>query len=298
MNPVIEVAGLRKSYGDLVAVHDVSFDVHPGEIFGIVGPNGAGKTTTVECLQGLRQADSGRASVLGLDPFRDARTLRRVIGSQLQESALPDRITVWEALRLFTPEDGADPAVLLAEWGLEPKRDARFSSLSGGQRQRLFVALALVNEPQVVFLDEMTAGLDPSARRMTWGLVEAIRRRGTTVVVVTHFMDEAGYLCDRIAVVVGGKVAALDTPEGLVAAHRGPTRMRFTVRDADLEGLDRLPHVARVTRDGDAIEVEGEAAMIVTVGHALNERGLVPPDLRVEQPSLEDAYLALTGAEG
>ncbi len=211
MGAAITVEGLRKAYGALVAVEDVSFEVGQGEIFGVLGPNGSGKTTTVECVQGLRHADGGRLRVLGLDPRSQRHELRRRIGSQLQESALPERIKVWEALRLFaslTP-GAVDWAELIERWGLQAKRDATFASLSGGQRQRLFVALALVNRPEVVFLDEMTTGLDPAARRETWGLIEAIRDQGATVVLVTHFMDEAERLCDRLAVVKDGRVLAI-----------------------------------------------------------------------------------------
>jgi len=198
MKSIIEIQNLRKTYGSTVAVDDISFEVAEGEIFGLLGPNGAGKTTTVECLQGLRHPDSGSIRVLGLDPRLEAQALRRRIGSQLQESALPDRIKVWEALDLFASvsPNASDWRVLLEQWGLAEKRKASFSSLSGGQRQRLFVALALVNSPEVVFLDEMTTGLDPAARHVAWDLIRAIRDRGTTVTLVTHFMAEADYFME------------------------------------------------------------------------------------------------------
>jgi ABC-2 type transport system ATP-binding protein len=188
MVAVVSVAGLRKHYGSLVAVEDVSFEVAEGEIFGLLGPNGAGKTTTVECLQGLRKPDGGRLRVLDLDPQKQARELRGRVGGQLQESALPDRMKVWEALDLFSALSprGVDPDTLLSEWDLTGKRNAAFAALSGGQRQRLFIALALANRPEVVFLDEMTTGLDPAARRATWSLIESVRDRGTTVVLVSH----------------------------------------------------------------------------------------------------------------
>src|SRR4030043_267066 len=197
MPPIISVRNLRKTYGKTVAVDDISFEIEEGEIFGFLGPNGAGKTTTVECLQALRRPDSGNIRVLGLDPLREAQAVRQRIGSQLQESALPDRIKVWEALDLFASvsPNALDWRVLLQQWGLEEKRKASFSSLSGGQRQRLFIALALVNNPKVAFLDEMTTGLDPAARRVAWDLIRAIRNRGTTVVLVTHFMEGAENLC-------------------------------------------------------------------------------------------------------
>jgi ABC-2 type transport system ATP-binding protein len=216
--PIVEVASLHKAYGATVAVADVSFTVAEGEIFGILGPNGAGKTTTVECLQGLRHPDGGTIRVLGLDPASQAEQLRRRIGSQLQDSALPGRLRVAEAIELFAAfaqhPVGCDE--LLARWRLEDQRGQTFDSLSGGQRQRLFIALAFVNSPEVVFLDELTQGLDPQARRATWELIREIQQGGTTVVLVTHFMDEAEYLCDRVAVVDRGKLVALDTPEGLI----------------------------------------------------------------------------------
>ena len=230
MKTIIEVEHLRKTYGSTVAVHDVSFKVAEGEIFGLLGPNGAGKTTTVECLQGLRRPDTGRIQVLGLDPQSEAQALRRRIGSQLQESALPDRIKVWEALDLFASftSSASDWRALMGKWGLADKHKASFSSLSGGQRQRLFVALALVNNPEVVFLDEMTTGLDPAARRVAWELIRAIRDRGTTVVLITHFMDEAEQLCDRVAVVNQGRVTALDTPQGLIITYANQIRVTFS----------------------------------------------------------------------
>ena len=216
---IISVNGLKKTYGGTAAVANIGFEVEAGEIFGVVGPHGAGKTTTVECLQGLRRPDAGSVSVLGMDPAEDPARLRRRIGSQLQESALPDRIRVWEALDLFASfqHDSADWRGLMDRWGLNGQARTPFSKLSGGQRQRLLVALALINRPELVFLDEMTTGLDPAARRVAWQLVREIRSEGATVLMVTHFMDEADALCDRIAVIDQGKVVALDTPQGLKA---------------------------------------------------------------------------------
>ncbi len=298
----ITVSGLRKSYGDLLAVEDLSFEVRDGEIFGLLGPNGCGKTTTVECMQGLRRPDAGTIRILGLDPQTQPRQVRQRIGSQLQDSALPDRIKVWEAMRLFASlaRHSVDPAQLIDQWGLTQKRNASFASLSGGQRQRLFIALALVCDPRVVFLDEMTTGLDPTARRETWGLIQAVRERGSTVVLVTHFMDEAERLCDRVAVVRRpGRVIAMGSPRALIAAHAGGTRLTFTLgsRDAtdDAGWLARVPGVRAVSRERDVISVVGEGAVVARVGHALIERGIEPADLRVVQPSLEEVYLALTG---
>jgi len=295
MPDVIEVDHLRKTYGSTVAVDDVSFEVNRGEIFGLVGPNGAGKTTAVECLQGLRHADGGRVRVLGADP-RDS-ALRGRIGSQLQSSALPDRIKVWEAIDLFSafsarPRDWRE---LLEEWGLADRADAYFSALSGGQRQRLFVALALVTAPEVIFLDEMTAGLDPSARRVAWHLIERVRDSGVTVVLVTHFMEEAEQLCDRIAVIDRGRVSALGSPQQLVAQYAPEIRVSFTIPTDGLDWLRDTPDVTSVALTGHRVEVRGKDALIVRVAAALAERGLAPPDFRVHQPTLEDVFLRITG---
>ena len=300
MSSIISVQNLRKTYGKTVAVDDISFEVAEGEIFGLLGPNGAGKTTTVECLQALRHPDSGNIRVLGLDPRLEAQALRRRIGSQLQESALPDRIKVWEALDLFASvtSKALDWPVLLEQWGLAEKRKASFSSLSGGQRQRLFIALALVNNPELVFLDEMTTGLDPAARRVAWDLIRAIRDRGATVVLVTHFMDEAENLCDRVAIVDRGKIVAADTPQRLINKIASEVRVIFTTEKTDLPWLDKIPGVLRVIRKGPRVEVEGSGPVLALVAAALVERGIVPADLRVEQPTLEDVFLKLTGHAG
>jgi len=300
MDAVIRVNGLRKTYGDVVAVEDVSFDVTEGEIFGLLGPNGAGKTTIVESLQGLRRPDAGDVRVFGLDPQTDRQLVRQQIGSQLQESALPDRIKVWEALDLFASftGGGADWKTLMDQWGLTPKRNASFASLSGGQRQRLFVALALVNSPKLVFLDEMTTGLDPAARRTAWELVRQIRERGATVVLVTHFMEEAEQLCDRVAIIDRGQVMALNSPQGLVNQYATRIRVIFTTpADADLSWLERVDHVKTVARRGNRVEVEGDGPVLALVSAALVNHGITPPDLRVEQPTLEDVFLTITGTQ-
>ena len=221
----------------------------------------------------------------------------RRIGSQLQESALPDRIKVWEALDLFASvtSNALDWHVLLEQWGLAEKRKASFSSLSGGQRQRLFIALSLVNNPEVVFLDEMTTGLDPAARRVAWDLIRAIRDRGTTVVFVTHFMDEAENLCDRVAIVDRGKIVASDTPSGLIASHATEVRVIFSTDKTDLAWLEKVSGVKKVTRRGTRLEVKGSGPLLALVAAALVEHGIVPADLRVEQPTLEDVFLKVTG---
>jgi ABC-2 type transport system ATP-binding protein len=219
MTAVIQVEGLRKRYREVTAVDGIGFEVAEREVFGIVGPNGAGKTTTVEIVEGLRRPDGGRVRVLGLDPGRDGPRLRQRIGAQLQKAALPDRLKVWEALDLYASfYDRAVPwPELLDQWGLTDRRGAAVGTLSGGERQRLLIALALVGRPQVVFLDELTTGLDPQARRDTWELVRAMRDAGATVVLVTHLMEEAERLCDRVAVIDRGRLVALDTPRALVA---------------------------------------------------------------------------------
>ena len=298
LNPtIIEVANLRKAYRSTHAIDDVSFQVSDGEIFGLLGPNGAGKTTTVECLQGLRHQDSGTIRVLGLDPHTDAGALKKQIGSQLQESALPDRIKVWEALDLFASTNtvAVNWSTLIEQWGLKEKRNAAFGTLSGGQRQRLLIALALVNNPKVVFLDEMTTGLDPAARHVTWDLIRAIRDRGTTVVLVTHFMDEAENLCDRIAIMNIGKIAAMDTPQKLINSYGNSIKVIFSAENTDLDWLKAVPHVRNFSRHGQKIEVEGDGPVLALVAAELVKHGIVPLDLRKEQATLEDVFLKITG---
>ena len=297
---VIEVEHLRKTYGPVIAVDDVSFGVRRGEIFGLLGRNGAGKTTTVECLQGLRHADGGKMSVLGLSPVTQYTALRRRIGCQLQESALPDKIRVKEALALFATlsPTGTDWRNLMAEWGLTEKADAFFHDLSGGQRQRLLVALALVNNPELVFLDEMTTGLDPAGRRVAWDLIRAIRERGATVVLVTHFMDEAECLCDRLAIIDRGKVIALDTPQGLISTFADEISVVFSSTHPDLDWLRQAGEVHDIRREGPRVTVTGHGPLLALVAAALVNRGIVPLDLRLEQPSLEDVFLNLTGYHG
>jgi len=299
MGSVIEVRHLAKRYGSYVAVEDISLSVEQGEIFGILGPNGAGKTTTVECLQGLRKADKGELRVLGLDPTRQAGELRRRIGSQLQESALPDRIKVWEALDLFSSLIPGGPPWenVLEQWGLGEKRTASFGSLSGGQQQRLFVALAVVNAPQLVFLDEMTTGLDPMSRRVAWDLIRQIRDAGSTVVLVTHFMDEAEDLCDRIAIIDDKRVVALDTPDGLIERYAGSAEVTFSADSHDVAYLNDIDEVDRIMRRGRRIVVSGRGALLAKVGAALVANGLAPTDLQVKRASLEDVFLQITGKE-
>ena len=295
---MIEVQHLHKQYGDVVAVDDVSFTVREGEIFGILGPNGAGKTTTVECLAGLREPDRGQLSVLGLDPQRDRAELTQRLGVQLQESRLPDRLQVAEALELFGSlyRDPADGYELMEVLGLAGKARTPFAKLSGGQKQRLSIALALIGNPRVAVLDELTTGLDPQARRDTWELIERVRARGVTIVLVTHFMEEAERLCDRVAVIAQGRVAALDTPAAL--AERVGTGQRIQFRPSvpvDDWMLESLPEVTRVTRKGDVVVVTGTGNAVAAVMSVLARNQIVAEQLRVEQADLEDAFLALTG---
>ncbi|SEN06981.1 ABC transporter ATP-binding protein [Nonomuraea pusilla] len=294
----IEVRNLRKRYPNHLAVDDVSFEVAEGEIFGILGPNGAGKTTTVECVAGLRPFDGGSVRVAGLDPREDRDALRRVLGVQLQSAALPEKIKVWEALDLYASfyPDPADWRELLDQVGLGGKRDTAFKQLSGGQRQRLSVALALVGRPRVAVLDELTTGLDPQARRDTWELVERVRDSGVTILLVTHFMEEAERLCDRVALIDAGKVAATGTPSGLVAQAGGAQRLRFRpTAPVDEAALLALPEVTEVTVHGDQVVVTGAGNLAHAVTLALAGAGIVPGDLRVEQATLDDAFLTLTG---
>jgi len=297
---IIEVKNLAKRYGDHVAVRDVSFSVDKGEIFGVLGRNGAGKTTTVECVAGLRVPDSGTIVVDGLDPRRDRAELTHRVGVQLQSSALPEKLKVREAVRMFASfyGDRVDPDALIEQVGLAEKRDARYGKLSGGQRQRLSIALALVGAPRVAILDELTTGLDPQARRDTWELIEHIRDQGITVVLVTHFMEEAERLCDRVALIHGGVVAALDTPGGLIRRAGIGERITFVPSaPIDRAVLARLDGVHEVVIDGRGrVVVTGDADVAGTVTAALAASGVRATDLRVERPSLDSAFLALTGA--
>ncbi|MEU4397920.1 ABC transporter ATP-binding protein [Micromonospora orduensis] len=296
--PVIEVTHLRKLYGDLVAVDDVSLAVEAGEIFGILGPNGAGKTTTVECVAGLRVPDGGGVSVLGLDPRRDADQLRQRVGVQLQESQLPDRLRVAEALELYASfyRDPADPAALIDKLGLGEKRNTPYKKLSGGQKQRLSIALALVGNPEIAILDELTTGLDPQARRDTWSLIEQVRDSGVTVILVTHFMEEAERLCDRVAVIDRGRVVALDTPEGLVSTVAPEQRVRFRPSaPIDDRLLTDLPEVSAVHHSGGQVVVTGAGDVLHAVASVLARHQIVAANLRLEQSTLDDAFVELTG---
>lgn len=298
MATVIEVQHLHKEYRQKVAVDDVSFTVSEGEIFGILGPNGAGKTTTVECVEGLRPADGGTISVLGLDPRRDRAELTQQVGAQLQESQLPEKITVSEALDLYSSfyRAPADWRALLDQLGLAGAAGTRFKKLSGGQKQRLSIALALIGNPRIAVLDELTTGLDPQARRDTWELIEGVRQRGVTIVLVSHFMEEAERLCDRVAVIDSGRVVVTDTPAALAERSGAGQRIAFQpsapLRD---ELLTSLPEVTSVIHRGDGVMVTGTGDLLSAVMSLLARHQIVARQLRVEQANLEDAFLSLIG---
>jgi len=295
--PVIEVSGLRKQYGSKVAVEDVSFTVEAGEIFGILGPNGAGKTTTVECVTGLRTPDRGVLRVLDRDPRRDHDELGELVGVQLQDSQLPDKIRVSEALDLYASfyRCPARSGELLTRLGLAGQRNAFFSKLSGGQKQRLSVALALIGTPKVAVLDELTTGLDPNARREVWELISEIRSSGVTILLVTHFMEEAERLCDRVAVINHGRVVANDTPSGLASRVGGEQHIRFKPSAPLNESvLTALPEVSSVHSDGEQLLVTGNSEALQAVIAVLARQGVIAQHLRVEQATLDDAFVALT----
>ncbi len=301
MSKVIEVNEIIKQYGSVRAVGGVTFHVEEGEIFGIVGPNGAGKTTTIECIEGLRKPDSGSVQLLGYVPWQDRLEVAERIGVQLQESALPLRIRVQEALDFFGSlyAECEDSQVLLDRLGLAAKSKATFTKLSGGQKQRLFIALALVNKPQVVFFDELTTGLDPHARRSMWDMVRQIRDQGTTVFLTTHFMEEAERLCDRVLIMDEGKIVALDTPEALIRSLGVERRLVFTVANHwDSQSLVEMPLVDRVEQIGERVVVYGSGERFTSsVVHGLETSGADFRDLRTQDPTLEDVFLSLTGKE-
>ena len=304
MGTIVQVEKLRKTYGATVAVDDISFEVREGEIFGMVGPNGAGKTTTIECLEGLRKPDRGTIRVLGVDPQRESQTLRTRTGMQLQQSNLPERMKVWEALDLYSSfyPKAADWEELLKQLGLEEKRNTPFSKLSGGQKQRLFIALALLPNPQLVFLDELTTGLDPQARHAIWDLVRDVRSKGKTILLTTHFMEEAERLCDRVAILDHGRIVALDTPAALIRNLGAEERVVFSVDGTLPAAFEKtLAVAARVEIQGERVVVHGKdgrkVPLVSEVVGQLTELGIQFHDLRTEQPTLEDVFLSLTGRE-
>ncbi|HWE85553.1 MAG TPA: ABC transporter ATP-binding protein [Terracidiphilus sp.] len=300
MHSVIEVSGIRKTYGKTVAVEEASFEVIQGEIFGLIGPNGAGKTTTMECIEGIRKPDSGAIRVLGLDPFHQVYKLQDRIGVQLQQAQLQKRIKVWEAVDLWASLYGKkaiDATRLLEQLSLTDKRGAWFMNLSGGQKQRLFIALALINDPELVFLDELTTGLDPQARHAIWDLVRGIRERGKTVFLTTHLMEEAERLCDRVAIMEHGRIIDIDTPESLVRRHCPERTVVLDANDPDAGNhFQTIPGVESVTCDTMRFTIRGRGDDLVTeVIHCLSENRIRVTDFRTVLPNLEDVFLKLTG---
>jgi ABC-2 type transport system ATP-binding protein len=296
-SPIVTVRGLCKSYDGRRVVDGLDLDVMPGEVLGLIGANGAGKTTTVECIQGLRRPDAGTLEVFGLDPIAAANKLRPLIGSQLQESALPDRLRVGEAVELFARDDARDGEGLIEQFGLVERRDTAFAALSGGERQRLFIVLALLGRPLLVILDELTQGLDPAARRDVWDAVDQLRRDGTTVLLVTHELDEAEALCDRVVAMRAGRILDMGAPAELIDRHGRRATIRWgrpaDLADALLDELRALEGVSDVTTTERHVEVRGDRAAIALVGGALVRADAVPADLSVRIPTLEDALLEL-----
>ncbi|MHB8278102.1 MAG: ABC transporter ATP-binding protein [Candidatus Humimicrobiaceae bacterium] len=298
---VIQVENLHKYYGRIKAVDDISFEVYRGEIFGMVGPNGAGKTTAIECIEGLRRPDSGILKVLNLNPVSNGRNLRNYIGIQLQESQLPARLKVWEAISLFSSfyKKNIESSALLKDLGLEEKKSSYFDKLSGGQKQRLFIALSLLNDPDLIFLDELTTGLDPQARRVTWDLIKDISGKGKTIFLTTHFMEEAEKLCNRVAIMDHGKIIALDTPQNLIRNTIMETRLMFSVpENFELNVLNTIKSISKYEKSGENIIVYGhDKKMIKDTINFLVNNNIDFSDLKTGQATLEDVFLALTGRE-
>jgi ABC-2 type transport system ATP-binding protein len=303
MDPIVIVEGLRKTYGATVAVDEISFRVHEGEIFGMVGPNGAGKTTTIECLEGLRTPDHGQVTVIGIDPQRESHFLHLHTGMQLQQSNLPERMKVWEALDLYSSfyPKAVNWEDLLAQLGLSEKRNAPFGKLSGGQKQRLFIALALLPDPQLIFLDELTTGLDPQARHIIWDLVRAVCAQGKTILLTTHYMEEAERLCDRVAILDHGRIVAHDTPTELIRIYGCGESIAFTAdKLLTADFLNSVDKIGRLNIQGDRVAVYGESRqsnLVSDIVLLLAKQGIPFHDLRSEQPTLEDVFLKLTGRE-
>jgi ABC-2 type transport system ATP-binding protein len=294
----ISVSHLKKTYGNVKAVDDVSFEVAEGEIFGMLGPNGAGKTTTVECITGLRHPDGGAISVLGLDPQVDGDALHPVVGVQLQSSTFPDKLKVSEILDMYQSfyPNPANPEELAQALTIDEKLGSYYKTLSGGQKQRLSVALALIGQPKVAVLDEMTTGLDPQGRLDTWELIERTRDRGTTVILVTHYMEEAERLCDRVALIDYGRIIALDTPEGLAEKVTGGKQVRFVPSSPfDDQLLKALPEVNTVEHQGKHVKIVGSGQLINVVIQTLAQNGIEALDIQSEGATLEDAFVKLTG---
>jgi ABC-2 type transport system ATP-binding protein len=294
----ITVSHLKKTYGHVKAVEDVSFEVREGEIFGMLGPNGAGKTTTVECITGLRHPDGGTISVLGHDPKSDRAALHPIVGVQLQSSTFPDKLKVGEILDMFQSfyPNPANPEELAQALGLSEKLGSYYKTLSGGQKQRMSVALALIGRPKVAVLDEMTTGLDPQARLDTWELIERTRSQGTTILLVTHDMEEAERLCDRVALIDSGRIVALDTPDGLAEKVTGGKQVRFVPSQPfDDQLLKALPEVKTIEYQGKHVKVVGSGQLVNAIIQTLAQNGVEALDIQSEGATLEDAFVKLTG---
>lgn len=301
---VIAVRNLVKEYPDVKAVDGISFDTYHGEVFGLVGPNGAGKTTLIEMIEGLRTPDSGSITVLGLDPVRDATSVKERIGVQLQTTSIQPNITVIEAIKLFASvyrRPLANPEQLLTTLSLEEKAGSRFSKLSGGQKQRVAIALALVNDPELVFLDEVSTGLDPQARRNMWALVEQIRDQGKTVFLTTHYMEEAETLCDRVGIIDHGRLIALDTPRNLVSSLGADSKVLFTVDDRDVpaSAFEAFPEVSRAEKleNGYVLYTKDDSATLGKLVRLSDNLGFRFANIRTEVPNMDDVFLTLTGRE-
>lgn len=302
MSIMIDVKNLHKRYGKIVAVKDISFKIYEGDIFGMVGPNGAGKTTTIECIEGLRKPDHGSIRVLGVDPQVDSRTICLSTGMQLQQSSLPDHMKVWEALDLYSSfyPHPVDYSLLIDQLGLTGKRDAQFKNLSGGQKQRLFIALALLPNPRLIFLDELTTGLDPQARHAIWDLIRAVRAQGKTILLTTHNMEEAERLCDRVAIIDNGEIVAIDTPQSLIQNLVAGEHVSFSIYGRLLpEWQESLASIGQTDIQGERITIHGQSTdtmqFVVVVINQLSNLKIPFHDLRTEQPTLEDVFLKLTG---
>jgi len=300
MEPIV-IEHLSKKYGKLLAVNDLSLVVERGVCVGFLGPNGAGKTTTIECLEGLREPDVGQVRVLGMDPHQQSRFLHAHVGMQLQDSNLPERIKVWEALDLFGSfyPTALDPEGLLVQLGLDEKRNSTFTNLSGGQKQRLFIALALIHDPKLIFLDELTTGLDPQARHAIWDLMRTVRQNGKTIFLTTHYMEEAEHLCDRVAILVDGRIVALDKPSQMIHDLGGEERLSFHVPTPLTPEFEaQLNQIGRVDYQSDRLVVYGnshQSNLVSAVVSLLTCLDITFSDLRTEQPTLEDVFLQLTG---
>ncbi|MEV0901891.1 ABC transporter ATP-binding protein [Actinoplanes sp. NPDC049802] len=303
MSAVVTCTEVVRRFGEVTALDNVSLEVTEGEIFGLIGPNGAGKTTLLNCVEGLDRPTSGRISVLGRDPIADRRELTLLTGVQLQSAALPPRITVAEAMRLFSGlyDDPVAWPELLTTLGIAHKARTRVDRLSGGERQRVFIALALIHQPKVVFLDELTTALDPQARLAMWEVVEQVRERGATVVLTTHYMEEAEHLCDRVGIIDHGRIIALDTVPALIRDHAGDATARLALtRPAPAElvsALERLDTVTTARPDRRYLTVQGTGGFLQDVLTDLTARDIRITDLRAGSPGLEDVFLNLTGRD-